>query len=72
MKVKKARCYQAKIVIEDEEGRVETVKKWRWNLGKKPQVETWIKIGDFFLIGEFPKEFYFIMPYLLSWRFGRR
>lgn len=65
MKVKKARCYQAKIVIED--GRVETV-----NLGKKPQVETWIKIGDTFLVGEFPKEFYFIMPYLLSWQFGRR
>jgi len=70
--MKKARCYQAKIVIKDEEGRVETVKKWSGNLGKKPRVETWIRIGDIFLVGELPEDFYFIMPYLLSWRFGRR
>jgi len=65
----KARCYQAKIVIKGEDGRVETVRKWNWNLGKKSRVETWIKIGDIFLVGEFPEDFYFIMPYL---RFGRR
>jgi len=72
MKVKKARCYQAKIVFKDEDGRIETVKKWSWNSGKKPRVETWLKIGDIFLVGEFPKEFWFITPYLTSFRFGRR
>ncbi|RLF99035.1 hypothetical protein DRN58_05840 [Thermococci archaeon] len=60
--MKKVRCYQAKIVIKDEGGRVETVKKWSWNHRKKPQAETWIKIGDIFLVGEFCKEFWFIIP----------